>query len=147
MDGLKQLNLGRRARKALVVISDGRDTISLHSRVQMMAAVESSLATIYTIGLFDSDQGDRDPGILRRLAGITGGESFFPEQPSGMTAVCQRIAKEIRQRYTLGYAPLPDNRGPVRHIQVRVSTPGRSALSALTRTRYRYDQHRDSNRQ
>jgi Ca-activated chloride channel family protein len=147
VDGLQQLDLGRRARKALVVISDGRDTISLHSRVQMMAAVENSLATIYTIGLFDSDQGDSDPGILRRLAGVTGGESFFPGQPSGMTAVCRRIAQEIRQRYTLGYAPLPENHGALRHIQVRVSAPGRSALSALTRTRYRYDQHGDSNHQ
>jgi len=30
---------------------------------------------------------------------------------------------------------------PLRDIQVRVSAPGRSALSAQTRTRYRYEEH------
>jgi Ca-activated chloride channel family protein len=147
MLGLKQLNLGRRARKALVVISDGGDNISLHSRGEMMAAVESSLATIYTIGLFDLDERDRNPATLRRLADVSGGEAFFPEQPSAMKAVCERIAREIRQRYTLGYAPPPDNHGPLRHIQVRVSAPGRSSLNAHTRTRYRYDEHGNSNNQ
>ena len=147
IDGLKQLDLGLRSRKALVVISDGRDTISVHSRAEMLAAVESSLATIYTIGLFDADADDSDPRILRRLADVSGGESFFPEQPSGMTEACRRIANEIRRRYTIGYVPLPDNHGPLRHIQVRVSAPGRSALSARTRTRYRYDQQDDSHHQ
>ena len=139
VEGLQQLALGRREKKALVVISDGGDNASRRTRAEMFAMVERSIATIYAIGLFDADDQDRNPGILKHLANISGGEAIFPPSPSGMSAICQGIAKEIRTRYTIGYPP-PVNQGSLRHIQVRVSAPGRSGLTARTRTRYRYDE-------
>ncbi len=139
IEGVEQLELGGKARKALVVISDGGDTTSRHSRAAMLARVESSLATIYTIGLFDSDEKEQSPGLLKKLAEISGGEAYFPREPAEMRAICERIAREIRQRYTVGYTP-PENHGVVRHIQVHVAAPGRSGLTARTRTRYRYDE-------
>ena len=60
--GLRQLELGQRDKKTLVVISDGGDNASEHTRRQMLDMVEGSIATIYTIGLFDVDDPDRDPG-------------------------------------------------------------------------------------
>ena len=41
---------------------------------------EHSSALIYTIGIFDPDDEDKNPDVLRRLAGATGGEAFFPGQ-------------------------------------------------------------------
>jgi VWFA-related protein len=140
VEGLQQLSLGRRDKKTLVLISDGGDNASRHTRAEMFDMVERSIATIYTIGLFDDKDADRNPAILRHLANLSGGEAFFPAESSGMIAVCQGIAKEIRTRYTIGYLPPDSGHGSLRQIQVRASAPGHSGLSARTRTRYRYDE-------
>jgi Ca-activated chloride channel family protein len=139
--GLLQLELGRRDKKALVVISDGGDNASRHKRREMLDMVERSVATVYTIGLSDADDPDRDPGILRELAKVSGGEAYFPASPSGMVSVCRRIAKDIRTRYTIGYIPQTENgASPLRHIRVRVSAPRHARLSARTRSSYLYDE-------
>jgi len=142
--GLRQLELGRRDKKALVVISDGGDNASEHTRREMLDMLERSIATVYTIGLYDADDPDRDPGILRELAKISGGEAYFPESPLGMTPVCRRIAKDIRTRYTIGYIPQAENgTSSLRRIRIRVSAPGHLRLIARTRTSYRYDEVAD----
>lgn len=140
--GLNQLQMGKRDKKTLVVISDGGDNASTHTRRQTLDLAEKSTATIYAVGLYDADDPDRDPGILRQLAKISGGEAYFPENPSAMASICRRIAKEIRSRYTIGYIPPPANgAGPLRRIRVHVSATGQGGkLIARTRTSYRYDE-------
>src|SRR5262249_31216019 len=107
--GLRHLALGSREKKTLIVISDGGDNASHATRQDMLSKVEASLATIYTIGLFDEDAPDRDPHILQRLSKISGGEAYLPRNPNGMVPVCRRIAKDIRARYTIGYPPSATN--------------------------------------
>jgi len=138
-EGLQQLALGKREKKALVLLSDGGDNASRSTAAEMFSLVERSIATIYAVGLFDAQDEDRNPGILNRLAHISGGEAFFPPSASSAVAICRLIAKDIRTRYTVGYLP-PANHGPLRHIQARVWVPGRSGLVAHTRTRYRYEE-------
>src|ERR1700691_3665719 len=145
VDGLRQLEQGKRDKKTLIVISDGGDNASRHTRREMFDAVERSLATIYTIGLFDTGDPDRNPGILKRLANITGGTAYFPDNEHDMIDACRRIAKDIRTRYTVGYAPLASNGGSLRRVRVRVSAPGRTGLSARTRLGYRYEEAANQN--
>jgi VWFA-related protein len=140
VEGLTQVESGTRNKKALILISDGGDNASRHTRREMLSLVERSMATIYTIGLFEPGDPDRDVGLLKQLAHMSGGEAYFPEGPSGMEAVCTGIAKEIRTRYTIGFNPAANNGGPLRHLRVTVSAPGHSRLSARTRTTYRYDE-------
>ena len=136
--GLEQLHLGRQSKRALVLISDGGDNASEHKRSEMLNLVERSLATIYTIGLFDLDDPDRDPAILRKLAGISGGEAYFPRDGAEMKPVCSRIAKGIRARYTVGYPSYPGrDTGSLRWIQVRVSASGQGKVIVRTRSSYR----------
>jgi len=103
--GLERLESGKQDKKTLVLISDGGDNASTHKRRETLDLVESSIATIYAVGLFEEDDPDRDPGILQKLAQISGGEAYFPLDPTAMVPVCTRIAKEIRSRYTIGYIP------------------------------------------
>lgn len=147
VDGLEQLRAGRRDKKTLVVISDGGDNASRHTRKQVIEAVEQNIATIYTIGLFDLDDRDRDPGILKRLARISGGQAYFPRGEKGLIDVCRGIAHDIRTRYTVGYTPQAQNGGPLRHIHVHVSAPGHTSLTARTRTIYRYEETADAKAQ
>jgi hypothetical protein len=111
----------------------------------MFDMVERSAATIYTIGLFNAGDADQDPGILKRLARITGGLAYFPDSAEDMTDACKSIAKDIRTRYTVGYPPPATNGGLLRRIHVRVSAPGRAGLMARTRLSYRYEQATNQN--
>ena len=140
-DGLAQLEKGKRARKTLILVSDGGDNGSVHKRAETLDLVQQSAATIFTIGLFDEGAYDADPAILRQLAKISGGEAWLPQSLNGVSDVCRHIATEIRSRYTIGYVPRADSAPTsLRHIHVKVTGPGHNGLTALTREVYRYEQ-------
>ncbi|MES1258510.1 MAG: VWA domain-containing protein [Acidobacteriota bacterium] len=139
VQGLKQLKLGVREKKAIVLISDGGDNASAHSKRETLRETERSAATIYAIGLYDEGDQDRNPGFLQQLAAISGGEAYFPLKTEEMPAVCRRIAKDIRARYTLGYVPAAsDTSGNLRHIRVRVTAKDGEKLAVRARTSYLY---------
>jgi VWFA-related protein len=134
---LEHLKLGTRDKKVLVIISDGGDNASKHTLAQVIEMAKRSAAIIYTIGIFDEQDGDQNPGVLRRFAKETGGEAFFPESPKDITSICEGIARDIRNQYTLTYVPtIASQDGRYRAIEVKASTHGRGRLSVRTRTGY-----------
>jgi Ca-activated chloride channel homolog len=135
--GLRQLDMGRRDKKTLIVISDGGDNISTATQNEVVKQVEESVATVYTIGVFDQDDPDRNPEILRRLARISGGEAYFPQKLEEVVPICKGIAKDIRTRYTIGYIPTTQGK-KVRHIKVIASASDRAKLIVRTRTVYAF---------
>jgi Ca-activated chloride channel family protein len=135
---LQQLKRGSRDKKVLIVISDGGDNASSHSNLQriMTLAVESN-AVIYTIGLFDESDVDRNPGVLKQLAHATGGEFFQPETISDVVPLCAQIARDIRNQYTIAYTPTNAAQdGAYRAIQVRAKAAGHDRLVVRTRPGY-----------
>jgi Ca-activated chloride channel family protein len=100
---LKHLKEGGRQRKALVILSDGGDNASHIKLNDALKMAEQSSATIYCIGIYDPNQRDRNPGVLRRIAEVTGGESYFPSTLEDLHTVWPRIAGAIRGQYTIGY--------------------------------------------
>ena len=134
---LRHLESGRRDKKTLVVVSDGGDNVSTHSRKNLMQLVQESRATIYTVGIFAPDDPDRNPQVLERLARISGGESFLPDKLDEITPICKKIAKDIRNRYTIGYTPVRNSdRAALRKIHVVAAVPDRGKLLVRTRTSY-----------
>lgn len=134
---LRHLEKGNRERKALVLVSDGGDNSSTHGSEEVMQVVQESRATIYTIGIFDADDPDRNPGLLRRLAHVSGGESFLPGDLSEVSGICRQIANDIRTRYTVAYVPVRSGElGSMRKIKVTASIPGGHKLVVHTRTSY-----------
>jgi len=135
---LEQLQAGSRDKKVLIVVSDGGDNVSAHSLGEVMKLAERSSAVIYTVGVFDEDDPDRNAGVLKRLAQATGGEAFFPGQVNEVVAICARIARDIRHQYTIGYVPSnPARDGAYHAIRVHARTNGQDRLSVRTRTGYR----------
>jgi Ca-activated chloride channel family protein len=133
----KHLKMGTRDKKALIVVSDGGDNSSSHGFRQVLLEAEKSDAIIYTIGVYDEDDPDRNPGVLKKLSKATGGESFFPQKLSEVTNICQRIAQDIRSQYTLAYRPdTPATARGFRTIRVTVSAPGHGKLKVRTRAGY-----------
>jgi Ca-activated chloride channel homolog len=134
---LAHLARARHGRKALVVIADGADNASGTLREELIRLAGESLATVYTIGIQDAADQERDPRFLRRLSRITGGEAFFPATPAQLTSAIETIAGDLRSRYTVGIAPL-DTRldGTVRKLRVDVAAPDGGKLSVQTRDHY-----------
>ncbi|MFN0172718.1 MAG: VWA domain-containing protein [Bryobacteraceae bacterium] len=134
---LERVRAGSRDKRVLIIISDGDDTASVHSRAQIVNLVKQSSATIYTVGLFDHDDPDANPGVLNQLAKVTGGEAFFPERLSEVEAICARIAHDIRHQYTIGYIPKnPTRDGGYRAIRVVARAADHGKLVVRTRTGY-----------
>jgi VWFA-related protein len=135
--GLEELQAGTRDKKAMIVVSDGGDNASVHTEAQVMKLAEQSSAIIYTVGLFDENDPDRNPGVLNRLARATGGEAFLPDQPSEVVGICERIARDIRSQYTIGYVPInPARDGAYRAIRVHAGLKDHEGLHVRTRTGY-----------
>jgi Ca-activated chloride channel family protein len=134
---LHYLDKGRRDKKTLVVVSDGGDNASAISWSQALRRTEESRATIYTIGIFDEQDLDRNPAVLRKLAQISGGEYFQLHNVDEIVQVCRKIASDIRNRYTIAYTPSHlDSTHSERRIKVEASDPSRSRLIVRTRSRY-----------
>jgi VWFA-related protein len=134
---LEELQAGSRDKKVLIVVSDGGDNASAHSLAEVMQLAGKSSAVIYTVGIFDETDEDRNPGMLKRLAQATGGEAFLPEELAEVTAICERIARDIRHQYTIGYAPINQARNGAYHaIRVLARAKGHREMSVRTRTGY-----------
>ncbi|MEO7146238.1 MAG: VWA domain-containing protein, partial [Bryobacteraceae bacterium] len=133
---LTHLEKGQRGRKALIVVSDGGDNYSRHNFPQTLRAVEESRATVYTVGVFDEDDPDRNPGVLEKLSSVSGGVSYLPKTLSEVPDVCRQIARDIRSRYTVGYIPPNAGQAGQRRIRVEVSSTGAGKLIARTRRVY-----------
>ena len=135
--GLEHLKKGNRDKKVLIVVSDGGDNASKHNLAQIKAMAGQSDAIIYTIDIFVEEDPDRNPHALKQLAKGTGGEAFLPRSVSEVLPICERIARDIRNQYTLAYAPT--NRaqdGTYRVIQVKAGAPGRGHVFVRTRAGY-----------
>jgi VWFA-related protein len=134
---LARLQAGGRDKKVLVVISDGADNASAHTLAQVLQMAERSSAIFYTVGLFTQDDPDANPKVLHRLAQATGGEAFLPEKLDDVVTICERIARDIRSQYTIGYHSSNAKRdGAYRAIRVAVQAPGHGKLLVRTRPGY-----------
>jgi Ca-activated chloride channel homolog len=128
---------GTRDRKVLLVITDGIDNASTSTRDRIEKQAEQRDTVIFGMGLFGDDsrvkQGRHE---LDDLADRTGGAAYYPAGRDQVDAVALEIARQIRNQYTIAYAPLNQSLdGTYRTIRVAVSAPER--LSVRTRAGYR----------
>ncbi len=135
---LEHLKKGKWDKKVLIVISDGGDNASGHKLADVLSMVNQSSAILYTMGIFDANDDDRNPRVLKQLARISGGDSFFPDSLEEILPMCRQIAGDIRSQYTISYAP--SNRksdGTYRAIEVKArKISGRGRLTVSTRPGY-----------
>src|SRR6185295_16869367 len=101
--GIDHLQAATRDRKALVVLSDGGDNASRQSLDEVLLHARQSNATIYTIGIYDEVDRDKDPRTLRKIAAVSGGRAYFPRALADLDRVWRDIAGGIRNQYTVAY--------------------------------------------
>jgi Ca-activated chloride channel family protein len=128
-----QVMKGLQGRKALVLLTDGDDTVS-HARLDLtIASCQRSDTTVYSIGIGI----ELAKGILETLARKTGGAYFAVSKKQKVEAIYQAIEAELRNQYNIGYIPPPSALGKNRDgfHKVRV-TVKRSGLTVRTRDGY-----------
>lgn len=137
IDGLIRLRDGALEKKVLIVISDGGDNASKAPLDRVLKMAEQSNTMIYTIGIFEPDDPDGKPAVLRRLAHETGGQAFFPSQLTEAVDICEHIAKDIRDQYTIGYSSTSEKRDGAYHkIRLTAHSTKGGKLSVRTRAGY-----------
>ncbi len=122
-------------RRAMVILSDGDDNQSLHTRDQALEMAQKADVTIYTISTnitrIETD-GDK---VLRYFANETGGQVFFPFKASDLAQSFENIANELRHQYNIFYRPEPLRVDGLYHpVEIRVR--GRKDLIVRARKGY-----------
>jgi Ca-activated chloride channel homolog len=136
--GLAHVNTGARTRKALVLLSDGGDNASRRRLEDVLADAQRSSATIFTIGVYDDTDLDRNPRVLRTIARRSGGQAYFPRSAEDLGEVWRDIGNRIRNQYTLSYHSSNTTRdGMFRAIKVTVAPTAGRDLRVTTRDGYR----------
>jgi Ca-activated chloride channel homolog len=142
---LDHLKKGHKDKRVLLVITDGDDDASVKSFDYTVKAAIESNAVIYAIGVFSDYDRKNDKKMVRHskkdlttLAEATGGLAMFPDSLAEVDQVCQDIARDIRNQYTLGYYPTNATKdGTFRSVKVDLIPPkGRTKLTLRTRTGY-----------
>ena len=125
-------------RRAIIVLSDGADTISGRSVDKALKAALAVNASIYTVDMAGMETNGREraqnQGVLRNFAEKTGGT--FVSTPGGvaMRDAFRKIVEELGRQYTLAYQPKNQSKdGKWRTIEVRVAKPN---LTIRTRKGY-----------
>jgi Ca-activated chloride channel family protein len=122
-------------RRAIVVLTDGDDTVSLITFDAVLDLARRTGIAIYPIAFRDrsdvllpADRLRRARYELRTLARETGARVFFPSQLWKLDNIYALITEELAHQYALGYVPRDSLSGPrFRHVQVIVNHPGATA--------------------
>lgn len=137
--GLEHLELSTHQKHVLVVLSDGEDNASTYSEDEMIDRARASDAIVYTVSNANRRIGmPGNPGVLRKLADVTGGVAYFPGSDDKVIESFDELAGNIRRGYSIGYVPTNAKHDEAyRRVKVLVSAPGRTNLSVRTRDGYR----------
>jgi Ca-activated chloride channel family protein len=132
---LRHLEYAHQEKRTLIVVSDGGDNASRITFPELMKMIEASRASIYTVGLYDSQDQDANPSVMRKIAAVSGGEFFEPAKLDDVLPVFDKIAKDIRNTYTIGYVPDETDKRVLRSVKV-LAQEDKRRLIVHTRTSY-----------
>ena len=138
---LDHLKKASKDKRVLLIVTDGEDNTSRNSLEKTVREIQRTNTVIYTIGLLSEENKKsktKAKKALTQIAQASGGLAFFPENVDDVHNICEQVAHDIRNQYTLGYYSTNDRRdGTYRTVQVDVIPPrGRGKLVARTRNGY-----------
>lgn len=138
---LDHLKKASKDKRVLLIVTDGEDNTSHNSLDKTIREVQKTDTVIYTIGLLSEESkknSKRAKKALEQIAQASGGLAFFPENVDDVHNICEQVARDIRNQYTLAYYPTNTKRdGTYRTVQVEIIPPrGRGKLVARTRNGY-----------
>jgi Ca-activated chloride channel family protein len=111
-------------RRAMILLTDGEDTIS---QVRMQDAINRALkadALIYSIGIGDRYEFGINEAALKKISEQTGGRAFFPNNERDLTSAFAQIERDLRERYLIAYSSTNKTRdGSYRKVSIEIVNP------------------------
>ena len=138
-------------RRVMILISDGEDNLSTHTRAEAIEMAQLTSVVIYTISTstqwvtlddpskeksgnrkYHLTDGDK---ILQDLADETGGRSFYPYHVDDLDQSFQDIGEELRNQYSLAYNPT-NHQLDGRYHKIKIEIPGEKGYQVRARRGY-----------
>ncbi len=138
-------------RRVMILISDGDDNLSTHTRADAIEMAQRTSVVIYTISTstqwislsqtnpskaadrkYHLTEGDK---ILQEMAEETGGRAFFPYHVDDLDQSFQDIGDELRNQYSIAYLPtnyVLDGR----YHKIRIEVPEHKGYQVRARRGY-----------
>ena len=108
-------------RRAIILLTDGDDTIS---KVHMQDAIDRALkadALIYAIGIGDRYQFGINEGALKKITEHTGGRAYFPRNERELRDSFTQIQNDMREQYLVAYSSSNKTRdGLYRRVAIEI---------------------------
>jgi VWFA-related protein len=138
-------------RRVMVLISDGDDNLSNHTRAEAIEMAQRTNVVIYTISTSTQwiQLSQTDPSkaanrkmhltdgdeILKDIAEETGGRAFFPYHVDDLNQSFQDIGDELRNQYTITYSPtnFVDNG---KYHRIKIEIPNHNGYQVRARRGY-----------
>lgn len=108
-------------RRAVVIVGDGEDNSSRHTRDQALEMADKAEAVIFAISTNITRAETDGDKVLKYFARQTGGQAFFPFKAEDLAQDFENIANELRSQYSVLYRPeplVPD--GQYHEVEIRV---------------------------
>jgi VWFA-related protein len=121
---VEHMKQAKEMKKAILLLTDGVDNSSTHSLAEAIDVAKRSQVAVYTVGLLSESGGQKAEDSLIRIADASGGRAFFPLTVEEARMDMERVARDLREQYTLGYIPSnPSRAGEWRSVRVEVMPP------------------------
>jgi Ca-activated chloride channel homolog len=138
-------------RRVMILISDGDDNLSTHTRSEAIEMAQLTDVVIYAISTntewVSTTQKDGATGgslkyhltdddkILQSLAEETGGRAFFPYRVDDLDQSFQDIGDELRNQYSIAYLP-SNSILDGRYHKIRIDVPDHKGYQVRARQGY-----------
>jgi Ca-activated chloride channel family protein len=125
--GLYQFT-GVKGKKALVILTDGKDTASKFDYETLVEYVKKSGLAVYAIGLKISGTDLEVKYKLNKIAQASGGQTFYIDSAKNLETVYRQINDDLRSQYLLTYySSNAESRDKWRKIEIKVEPANLSA--------------------
>ena len=115
---------GIRGQRALLLLSDGKDSGSKTTWDEALEYARQSGVTIYPIGLKGIKRSPQASGKLDNLAKESGGRSWFVKEVSELEGVYKNIVEELRARYLISYQTVVEEGQGFQPVSVSTTRQG-----------------------
>ncbi len=128
--------LGKNPTRAIILLSDGIDNASRHTREGLARIFEGSSIPIYPLGLRDpaelkphqpvpyEELSDLD--LLEAVATLTGGKLHLGRNPDQLEKAVDSMQRDLRAQYLIGFSPT--GKGEVKYRRIAVKLAGRAKV-------------------
>jgi VWFA-related protein len=136
---LDHMEKAKHTKRAILLITDGVDNSSKHTLMDAVNATKRARVAVYIVGLLSASGGLKAEDSLLAIAEASGGRAFFPANVEQAQLSMERVARDLREQYTLGYFPTNPNRvGAWRSVRVEIIPPANFPPRGKLNANYRH---------